>query len=158
VPRVSLCCIESDAITQSEHDVTLSAEVSPLLEFLLRTNFSTSPEINSPPSSSDHSFDTSPDGSAEPPEVPEVRPFIPDGSFPYCWISQTTFNVADPLLTHDCSHQFLLRNNFSTSPEINSPPSSSDHSLDTSSDGSAEPPEVRPFIPDVRSLTVRFHR
>jgi hypothetical protein len=82
VPRVSLCCIESDAITQSEHDDTLSVEVPLLLEFLLRNNFSISPEINSPPSSSDHSLDTSSDGSVEPPEVPEVRPFISDGFVP----------------------------------------------------------------------------
>jgi hypothetical protein len=105
MPRVSLYCIESDAIVQSESVDILPAKVPLPLDSGLRSNVtvSTSPEpkINNPPSSSDVSSDTSSDGSAEP---PEVRSFIPDGSLPYYPSSQITFNVADPLLTRNFSH------------------------------------------------------
>jgi hypothetical protein len=105
VPRVSLCSIESDAIAQSESVDILPATKVPLpLDSGLQSNVSTSPElkINSPTSSSDVSSDTSLDGSADSP--PEARPFIPDGSLAYYSSSQITFNVADPLLTRNCSH------------------------------------------------------
>jgi hypothetical protein len=59
----------------------------------------------------------------------------------------------DPKVPHLLD--FRLQSNTCTLSEIYSPPSLSTESLDTCSDGSAEPPEVRHIIPDGDAFTNR---